>query len=232
MRTRSTVLIAFAGAAISLGGCNHTEASPEQRPAAARSAEKPETKYVGSWRDADGTIQIARDGAAFIVETEGPAGPKEVGTFENGVLRISSFSALYTASSDHLILNGHEYHRIEARKQTLDDLAAIGVAVKRYIAEGEYHIPPVNSSDFFFFGRKYFPQMPHEDGWGTPLRYLCKSGQSRWAVVSAGPDGVFEEVLTADMVADGMIGAGGDDIVMVDGVITSGLAPARNAAVK
>src|SRR5204863_3928086 len=107
-----------------------------------------------------------------------------------------------------------------------------GQAIQMYTSQSEYKLPPVNDIDFFVGLPKVYPEMSRQDGWGTRYRYLYKLNEPHWAVVSAGPDGAFDPVLTAEMVAAGMIGTRGDDIVMVDGVVTSGGVSSRGSSGK
>jgi hypothetical protein len=214
-------LLLLTALSVVLAGCGKS-VEPEASGTSTPKSLVPGTrsKYVGAWRAKDSTLVIEGEGAAFIMETEGPAGRKDVGALENGVLRFGLQSALYTASNDHLVFGGKEYKRIDSQQQTLGDLKGIGQAIQAYTSQ--HKIPPINEIDVFV-GLE-IPEMSRQDGWGTQYRYLYKFNAPHWAIVSAGPDGVFEPVLTAEMVAAGMIGTRGDDIVMVDGVITGGIA--------
>lgn len=224
-RTNPVVVIAlFAGAAL-LGACRN---SPETAAAAtpgtlepAKQAAVPDlsAKYAGSWRSGGDALLITRQGPAFVIQTQGPAGPKDVATYENGVLRVGNATALYDPVQDRITYEGKDFHRIDPMEQTRKDLRLIAAAEAKY--EQEYQGPPVNDFDFFHGLPKYEPAVARFDGWGTEYRYLCKFQQRHWAVVSAGPDGVFDPVMTADMVAAGMIRTNGDDVVMVDGKITT-----------
>jgi predicted small lipoprotein YifL len=218
------LLLLLAVLSVGLAGCG--KPAEAELPAASvpkSAAADTSTKYVGAWRAKDSTVVIKREGTAFIMEMEGPAGPKEVGAFENGVLRFGLQAALYTPWNDQLIFASKEYKRIDSQQQTIRDLKGIGQAIQLYTSQNQYNIPPVNDIDFFVGLANVYPEMSRQDGWGTRYRYLYKLNAPHWAVVSAGPDGVFEPILTAEMVAAGMIGTRGDDIVMVDGTITSGV---------
>jgi hypothetical protein len=182
-------------------------------------------KYVGAWRSKEATIVIKKEGDAFTVQPQGPAGPKEIGIFANGVMRVDEKAALYTPSIDRLVFDGQEFQRIDPRVRTLTDLEAIGNAIHEYTRQNSYGSPPVNDVDFFVGVPRIYPDMSRQDGWGTRYRYLYKFGQRRWAVVSAGPDGSFDPLMTADMVADGMIRASGDDIAITDSGFAPGVRP-------
>jgi hypothetical protein len=214
----------MAGAAL-LGACrNSPETAAAATPGTQESAKQAaaldlSAKYAGSWRSGGNTLLVARQGPAFVIQTQGPAGPKDIATYEAGVLRVGNSTALYDPDHDRITYDGKDFHRIDPMEQTRKDLRLIAAAEAKY--EQEYQGPPVNDFDFFHGLPKYEPTVGRFDGWGTEYRYLCKFQQRHWAVVSAGPDGVFDPVMTADMMAAGMIRTNGDDVVMVDGKITT-----------
>jgi hypothetical protein len=171
------------------------------------------------WRSGDKPLLITQQGPAFVIQAQGPAGPKDVGTYDKGVLHVANQFALYDPAKDRITYDGTDYRRIDPIEETRKNLRLIAAAEAKY--EQEYQGPPVNDFDFFHGLPKYEPTVARFDGWGTEYRYLCKFQQRHWAVVSAGPDGVFDPVMTADMVAAGMTRTNGDDVVMVDGKITT-----------
>jgi hypothetical protein len=184
---------------------------------AAPAAERPEAKYDGFWRSDDSSLLIRHEGAGFIVSAKGPAGPKEVGTFENGVLKVGTDTALYSPSNDHLVIGGKEFERVDPRQQTIADLGNMKVGFEKYTVA--YNGPPINEMDFFHGLSQYMSRFSLRDGWGPEYRYLHKYGQPQWAVVSAGPDGRFDANITAERIAYGYGGTLSDDIVMTNGQI-------------
>jgi hypothetical protein len=183
----------------------------------APAAERPEAKYEGFWRTGDSSLFVKHEGAGFIVSANGPAGPKEVGTFEGGVLKVGTDTALYSPSNDHLIVDGKEYERVDPREQTVADLREMKLGFEKY--KVAYNGPPINEMDFFHGLSQYISRFSRRDGWGTEYRYLHKYGQPHWAVVSAGPDGLFDGNITAEQIAYGYGGTLSDDVVMTNGEI-------------
>ena len=163
-----TIAVLFAGATL-LSGCRN---SPETAAAATPATQEPSkqaaasdvsAKYAGAWRSGGSTLLIARQGPAFVIQTQGPAGPKDVGTYEAGVLRVGSSTALYDPDHDRITYDGKDFHRIDPLEQTRKDLRLIAAAEAKY--EQEYQGPPVNDFDFFHGLPKYEPTVARFDGW-------------------------------------------------------------------